>query len=279
MKICKNIAELNDWLENYSNDKSLGFVPTMGALHKGHISLLEQSIEDNDLSVVSIYVNPTQFDKKEDLENYPKNDKADAEMLEKAGCDMLFLPDNLSIYPNGEQILEFDLDGLDSTMEGKYRPGHFQGVITVVDRLLDLIQPDMAYFGEKDYQQLAIVRFLAEERHPETEIVGGRIIREPDGLAMSSRNERLSEEQKEAAAIINEVLEKSYSKKGNMNVEAITAWVRKNINLNPHLNVEYVEIIDPYTIEILDDIEEDTEARICVSVWCGDIRLIDNMPL
>lgn len=260
-------------------EKSLGFVPTMGALHQGHVSLLETSMEDNNLSVVSIYVNPTQFNNPEDLEKYPRDTEGDFKKLETAGCDMVFLPSDESIYPNGKELIDFDLQGLDKGMEGEHRPGHFEGVVTVVDRLFDIIQPDSAYFGEKDYQQLAIIRLLAEERHPQTTVVGCRTRREADGLAMSSRNLRLTPEQREAAPLIYETLEACAAKKGNMNVEALISWMRKTINHDPLLEVEYISIVDPYTLKPLVDIDEYSEVRVCTAVFCGEIRLIDNIQI
>jgi pantoate--beta-alanine ligase len=257
--------------------KSIGFVPTMGALHRGHRSLVEKAAAENDVCVVSIFVNPTQFNNPRDLASYPRTLERDAALLESAGCDLLFAPEAREIY-SGEEInavFDFDFGGLDRVMEGKFRPGHFNGVVQIVSKLFRLAQPGKAYFGEKDFQQLAIIHRMVKVMNFDVEIVDCPIIREPDGLAMSSRNERLTPEQRRNAAGISKVLFESVTFAGQKTPQELSVWIADNINAIPGLEVEYVEIADAETLQTLPDWKR--PAVICVAVFCGEVRLIDNI--
>ena len=261
--------------------KSIGFVPTMGALHAGHASLVKQACAENAVCVVSVFVNPTQFNNKEDLLKYPRNIKKDAELLADLGVDFVFAPTPEEMYSQEEmqQEFAFDFDGLDQVMEGKMRPGHFNGVVQVVSRLFDLVQPTRAYFGEKDFQQLAIIHHMVErsslsERYTGLKIVDCPIVRENSGLAMSSRNERLSEQEKQTAVTISQTLFASLQWAKTASVKEVQQRVIDTINNVDGLEVEYYEIIDKNTLQPTDVWNN---AVGCVTVYCGPVRLIDNI--
>lgn len=256
--------------------KAIGFVPTMGALHEGHISLVKKCCEQNDICVVSIFVNPTQFNNQADLEKYPRTIEQDTKILEKAGASIVFVPSVEEIYPEPD-TRQFDFGQLDKVMEGKFRPGHFNGVAQVVSRLFDIVKPDRAYFGEKDFQQLAIIRQMVRQCNIPVEIVPMPIRREESGLAMSSRNQRLNDEEKSEAVNIYRVL--SESKKLNMHkaVEEIREKVIDDINKIGSLKVEYFEIVDGNTLQQITNWSETDYAVGCITVFCGDVRLIDNI--
>ena len=261
--------------------KSIGFVPTMGALHAGHASLVKQACAENAVCVVSVFVNPTQFNNKEDLLKYPRNIKKDAELLADLGVDFVFAPTPEEMYSQEEmqQEFAFDFDGLDQVMEGKMRPGHFNGVVQVVSRLFDLVQPTRAYFGEKDFQQLAIIHHMVErsslsERYTGLKIVDCPIVRENSGLAMSSRNERLSEQEKQTAVTISQTLFDSLQWAKTASVKEVQQRVIDTINNVDGLEVEYYEIIDKNTLQPTDVWDN---AVGCVTVYCGPVRLIDNI--
>ena len=261
--------------------KSIGFVPTMGALHAGHASLVKQACAENAVCVVSVFVNPTQFNNKEDLLKYPRNIKKDAELLADLGVDFVFAPTPEEMYTQEEMQQEFSFDfaGLDQVMEGKMRPGHFNGVVQVVSRLSDLIQPTRAYFGEKDFQQLAIIHHMVErsslsERYTGLKIVDCPIVRENSGLAMSSRNERLSEQEKQTAVTISQTLFDSLQWAKTASVKEVQQRVIDTINAVDGLEVEYYEIVDKNTLQPTDCWDN---AVGCVTVYCGPIRLIDNI--
>ena len=261
--------------------KSIGFVPTMGALHAGHASLVKQACAENAVCVVSVFVNPTQFNNKEDLLKYPRNIKKDAELLADLGVDFVFAPTPEEMYSQEEmqQEFAFDFAGLDQVMEGKMRPGHFNGVVQVVSRLFDLVQPTRAYFGEKDFQQLAIIHHMVErsslsERYTGLKIVDCPIVRENSGLAMSSRNERLSEQEKQTAVTISQTLFDSLQWAKTASVKEIQQRVIDTINAMDGLEVEYYEIIDKNTLQPTDVWDN---AVGCVTVYCGPVRLIDNI--
>lgn len=261
--------------------KSIGFVPTMGALHAGHASLVKQACAENAVCVVSVFVNPTQFNNKEDLLKYPRNIKKDAELLADLGVDFVFAPTPEEMYSQEEmqQEFAFDFAGLDQVMEGKMRPGHFNGVVQVVSRLFDLIQPTRAYFGEKDFQQLAIIHHMVErsslsERYTGLKIVDCPIVRENSGLAMSSRNERLSEQEKQTAVTISQTLFASLQWAKTASVKEVQQRVIDTINAVDGLEVEYYEIIDKNTLQPTDCWDN---AVGCVTVYCGPVRLIDNI--
>ena len=261
--------------------KSIGFVPTMGALHAGHASLVKQACAENAVCVVSVFVNPTQFNNKEDLLKYPRNIKKDAELLADLGVDFVFAPTPEEMYTQEEMQQEFSFDfaGLDQVMEGKMRPGHFNGVVQVVSRLFDLIQPTRAYFGEKDFQQLAIIHHMVErsslsERYTGLKIVDCPIVRENSGLAMSSRNERLSEQEKQTAVTISQTLFASLQWAKTASVKEVQQRVIDTINAMDGLEVEYYEIVDKNTLQPTDVWDN---AVGCVTVYCGPVRLIDNI--
>jgi len=256
---------------------SIGFVPTMGALHDGHLALVSQAVAENDSCIVSIFVNPTQFNNATDLEKYPRDLSHDAAMLERAGCKILFAPMSDEIYTETEikARFEFDFGGLDKVMEGKFRPGHFNGVVQIVSKLFSLIQPNKAYFGEKDYQQLAIIHRMNELFNYNVEIVDCPIIREADGLAMSSRNQRLSFEQRKNAAKISEVLFESRNFAAQIKISELTDWVIGRINKVDGLNVEYFDIVNAKTLQTIQSWNEPSIA--CIAVFCGEVRLIDNI--
>jgi len=266
-----------------SAGKTIGLVPTMGALHEGHASLVRRCVSENDICVVSVFVNPTQFNNKEDLAKYPRNIERDAQLLSSIGADLVFAPTPEEMYSAEEMnsTFAFDFAGLDRVMEGKMRPGHFNGVVQVVSRLFYLVQPDRAYFGEKDYQQLAIIHHMAERSSMagtfgDLQIIGCPIVREASGLALSSRNERLSETEKETAVAISRTLFASleWAKEPGATVAAVQQRVVDTINAVDGLEVEYYEIVDQTTLLPTDTFDH---AIGCVTVYCGPVRLIDNI--
>ena len=261
--------------------KTIGLVPTMGALHQGHASLVQKAVADNDICVVSVFVNPTQFNNKEDLAKYPRNIERDAELLSAIGAHYVFAPTPEEMYSAEEMnsTFEFDFAGLDKVMEGKMRPGHFNGVVQVVSRLFYLAQPDKAYFGEKDFQQLAIIHHMVERSSMagtfgRLEIIDCPIVREESGLALSSRNERLSAEEKQTALAISKTLFDSLKWAKSASVAEVQQRVIDTINAVDGLEVEYYEIVDQSTLLPTDTF---THAIGCVTVYCGPVRLIDNI--
>lgn len=278
MKVISNIEELRAEIKGVKESgKSVGFVPTMGALHAGHKSLVERSVSENDYNVVSIFVNPTQFNNAEDLKKYPRNLKQDADMLEIVGCDLIFAPQANDIYSDNElnECFEFDFQGLDQVMEGKFRPGHFNGVVQIVSKLFSLIEPNKAYFGEKDFQQLAIIHHMVDTLNFDVKIVDCPIVREVSGLAMSSRNERLSEQQRKIAVEISKVLFESRNFAAQLSPLELTNWVVDKINEVEGLDVEYYEIVNSTNLQTAQSWIEPTVG--CIAVFCGDVRLIDNI--
>jgi pantoate--beta-alanine ligase len=280
MKVFSTHSEMTPYVANLKQQKHrIGFVPTMGALHLGHLSLLNRAKKENDIAICSIFVNPTQFNSKADLENYPRNADKDIAMFEKAGCDVVYLPGIEDVYPSGPAVETFDFGELDQVMEGKHRPGHFQGMATVVKRLFQLTQPDSAYFGEKDFQQLTIIRKLVELEAFPINIVGCATERELDGLAMSSRNVRLTPQQRHAAPAILESLVSLKEMVGVKNLNKAKAKAIELINAHPVLAVEYLEIADADTLAPLANWEDAKHAHAFAAVFAGDVRLIDNISL
>ncbi len=277
MKIVRNNEALEAFLSNYklnNPSKSIGFVPTMGALHQGHISLINHAKTTSNLVVCSVFVNPTQFDKANDLENYPRTELADIEILHNNGCDVVYLPQFEDVYPEKNIDYNINLEGLDKVLEGKYRDGHFNGVCMVVERLLNLVQPDFAYFGLKDFQQVSIIKHMVRIRKLKTTIVPCPIIREKSGLAMSSRNTLLTDQQRLDATIINKTLEigkKAYQEGHDykkVREKMFTFFQSGNLEL------EYLEIVDNDTL--LNSTILNSNTSICIAAYCGKIRLIDN---
>ena len=280
MKIFKKRDQLKSFLEeSKKNKKTIGFVPTMGALHKGHLFLIEQAKKKNDLTVASIFVNPTQFNNQEDLDNYPKTLEKDIELLESVSCDVLFVPTIDEIYHKNVVSNKFDFDGLEHEMEGKYRAGHFDGVGTIVKTLFEIVSPKNAYFGEKDFQQLQIIKKLVTKNQLPISIKGCAIYREKDGLAMSSRNARLSSEQRKVAPIIYKVLKKVKKKFPEETEEEISEWVENQFKNHPFLQLEYFTIADEKSLKPINIKEFDKKYRAFIAVFAGNIRLIDNIQL
>jgi pantoate--beta-alanine ligase len=279
MQICYTIQSLKQALLAYS-EKSIGFVPTMGALHQGHLSIIQKALLDNDVVVCSVFVNPTQFNNAEDLKVYPRNIESDSNELKKAGCNILFAPSINEIYPHSQDVSHFDVDfgSLTKVMEAHFRPGHFNGVIAVVKRLFEIVNPSKAYFGEKDFQQLSIVKKLTHNFGFQIEIVGCPIIREEDGLAMSSRNMNLSSSEREAAKLIPLLLKRSIEYFKNNGLTATKAWVKEQITQHPILELEYFEVADSATLESIEKLNSQN-ARAFMVVFAGKTRLIDNMPI
>jgi pantoate--beta-alanine ligase len=276
MLLTATISEIKSLLPSPTSGKKTGFVPTMGALHKGHISLVEKAVNENDIVVVSVFVNPTQFNDPKDLERYPRNLEADLRLLEETGCDLVFAPSVNEIYPEPD-TREFNFGTLETVMEGKHRPGHFNGVAQVVSKLFDIVQPHKAYFGLKDFQQLAIIKNMVAQLQLPVEIVSCPIIREDSGLAMSSRNELLTADERKNAAVISNTLFEAKKLKNEKSVPTLTEWIAETINKNPFLRVEYAEIVDSSTLQPVENWNSNKEIVCCVAVFCGKIRLIDNI--
>ncbi len=256
--------------------KIIGFVPTMGALHQGHLSLIELAASTCDVVAVSIFVNPTQFNDAADLERYPRDLEKDRTLLSQTRCELLFVPTVKEIYPKADKRV-FDFGSLDKVMEGKYRPGHFNGVAQVVSRLFEITQPHKAFFGEKDFQQLVLIRAMVHQLNLDVQIVAAPIIREPDGLAMSSRNANLTPAQRKSAPLIADTLFKSRNFAASNDIDATRAEVIEKINLDPNLEVEYFEIVDGLSLERVDNWAESDYIVGCIAVFAGKVRLIDNV--
>lgn len=278
MKLVKTISELQQQLAERGKRGTIGFVPTMGALHAGHLSLVENAMEENEMVVVSIFVNPTQFNDPKDLQRYPRNIEADLKLLEPTGCDLVFAPEPEEIYPEPD-TRKFDFGKLETAMEGKHRPGHFNGVAQVVSKLFDIVKPNRAYFGQKDFQQLAIIKQLVKQLQLPVKIVACPIIREESGLAMSSRNQLLSAGERENAAIINKTLQAAKKLSTKKSVQELTEWVTETINKNPLLDVEYFEVVDDENLQPVKSWKDSGTKVGCIAAYCGKIRLIDNIVL
>lgn len=279
MKTLETIAESKIFLQKEKKQgKRIGCVPTMGALHEGHLELLRRSKKENELTICSIFVNPIQFNNKEDLLKYPRNMEEDIAKLESVGCDVLFAPSAKEMYPQEvTKVYEFGM--LDKLMEGKFRPGHFNGVAVVVKLLLDILDPHKAYFGLKDYQQLAIVKKMVEIEKLKVEIIPCEIIREADGLAMSSRNRRLSADERKVASTIYQNLKLIKSDLQKLNVADLKSRAIDNINRIKGFEVEYIEIINADTLIPVIEIQTNQKIVACIAAFLGKVRLIDNMAL
>ncbi|WP_339707460.1 pantoate--beta-alanine ligase [uncultured Kriegella sp.] len=280
MLVIKTKKELRFHLESLNTRQSLGLVPTMGALHEGHTSLVEKALTENDYVAVSIFVNPTQFNNNEDLAKYPKTLEADFALLKNISSKLIvFTPSVAEIYPERIAPKTYDFHGLDKVMEGAYRDDHFNGVGTIVEMLLRLIEPDRAYFGEKDFQQLQIIRKLVELEQLPVEIKGCPIVREANGLAMSSRNERLSKDLRMEASLIYSTLQTAKKKFGTKSAKNITDWVVQEFQDQPNFELEYFEISDVETLTPIQKIQQHLKYRAFVAVYADGIRLIDNIAL
>ena len=280
MEIFKQIAPLKAFLRDRKcAGQSVGLVPTMGALHAGHISLIKASKSGNNITVGSIFVNPVQFNNETDLEKYPRTLEKDIKLLESAGCDVLFSPETAEMYPVKATVsMEFGL--LDKVMEGKFRPGHFSGVGLVVSKLFNIVQPDHAYFGQKDWQQFAIIQKLTEELNFNTTLHSVETLREPDGLALSSRNLRLDEKQRLTANIFYKSLVKAKTAlREGMPLTDVKGMVTTIVESAHDVRLEYFELADSKNLNVLQNVDQSTRPIMCIAGYVGDIRLIDNMFL
>lgn len=278
MKIFTTKREIQSELQKHRDEKKqIGFVPTMGALHEGHLELIRQSVNENSITVCSIFVNPTQFNNPDDLAKYPRTEESDSRMLEKNKCDIVFIPSVDEMYPD-KNLLEINFGPMETVMEGAFRPGHFKGVATVVKKLFDTVQPDVAYFGKKDFQQLAIIRSLVKKLSLSVKITGCETVREKDGLAMSSRNIHLSEKERKNASVIYKSLlaaKDSYEKDIPLNEikKSLSAEIEKT-NL---FKVQYFEIVNAETLEAIKKTMHDIPVQACIAVLTSKTRLIDNI--
>ncbi len=294
MIIFNSIEQLQNHLNSIRNQKkSVGFVPTMGALHQGHISLINRAKADSDVVVCSIFVNPTQFNDLSDLDKYPRTLAADCQLLEKANCDIVFAPEVTEMYTEAELDLkkqkiedkswtlgkQVDFGMLETVMEGAQRPGHFNGVAQVVSKLFRIVSPDKAYFGQKDFQQLAIIRSMTKQLEMPIQIIACDIIREPNGLAMSSRNERLTKEERSLAAIISQTLYTIKQEYLSKSVGVLKQEALQNIQTVPAITMEYIEISDSDSLQAISDFKQSKSAVVCIAVKLGAVRLIDNVVL
>ncbi len=279
MLIFTKIADLKGFLKQIKAEgRTVGFVPTMGALHNGHISLISISKSACNITVCSIFVNPTQFNDKADLKRYPRMPEKDAAFLENAGCDVLFMPSVEEVYPNGPVTEKYDFGYLNTVLEGKYRPGHFNGVAQVVKRLFEIVEPDKAFFGSKDYQQVMIIKALVKQMQSSIEIVNCPILREADGLAMSSRNALLSEEERRIASLIPKIMQEAKHIALTNGIKRAKDFVTAEILKVPVMKLEYFEICAADLNEI-EKITPSIKAVALIAVFVGKIRLIDNLEL
>jgi pantoate--beta-alanine ligase len=279
MEIIRSVNELKEAVARFKAEgKTIGFVPTMGALHAGHISLVDRCRAENDAVVVSVFVNPTQFNNATDLQTYPRTEEADCAKLQAAGVDIAFIPTVEEMYPE-EDTRVFDLGQVAAVMEGPMRPGHFNGVAQVVSKLFSFVTPDRAYFGEKDFQQIAVIRRMVELEKFPVKIIDCPICREADGLALSSRNVRLTPENRKVAPAIHQILKKSVEWSRTHSLEDTRRLVIDELNSYPCMEVEYYEIVDPLTMQPLQEwsTPHNDNAVGCITCYCGDVRLIDNI--
>ena len=277
MIICKTIGEIRDSETNLTFGKGLiGFVPTMGALHQGHISLLKESKKVCDITVCSVFVNPNQFNDKGDLASYPRTPEADIKLLEEAGCDIVFMPSVEEIYPKKDTRV-FDFGTIDKVLDGAYRPGHFNGVAQVVSRLFNIVKPHKAFFGLKDYQQVLVIKKMVEQLQLKVEIVPCPILRESDGLAMSSRNTLLSVEERKAASLVPQIMQEAKTLSTIMSLADVKSKLLSEVGTNPLLKVDYIEFCDADTLLPVTEIKAVKKIICLAAIFSGKIRLIDNL--
>ena len=277
MKLIHTIEDLQRNLtEARAKGEKIGLVPTMGALHEGHASLVRRCVAENDVTVVSVFLNPTQFNDKKDLEKYPRTLDADCVLLESVGADFVFAPSVEEMYPEPDSR-KFSYPPVDTVMEGAFRPGHFNGVAQIVSKLFYVVEPDNAYFGEKDFQQIAVIRAMVKQLDIPVKINDCPILREADGLALSSRNVRLTPEQRQKAPLIARTLKESANFAPEKSVQEVIDYVINTINADPVMCVEYYEIVDGNTMESIKNWSDTTYPVGCITVYCGEVRLIDNI--
>ncbi len=277
MKVLQTIEEVKSFVaELRAKGETIGFVPTMGALHEGHISLVAKAVEDCGACIVSVFVNPTQFNDPKDLETYPRTLEADCALLKEAGVKAVFSPSVEEIYPEQDERT-FEVGAVAEVMEGAYRPGHFQGVMQVVSKLFDIVEPDKAFFGEKDFQQIAVIRAMQKLLKSKVEVVACPIVREKSGLALSSRNQRLSQEERVIASNIYRVLQASQDLQGEKTPKELIQWVTDEINQIEPLRVEYFDIVNAENLSSVEAWSDAQAIRGCITVYCGEVRLIDNI--
>lgn len=277
MIVYRTKTDLVQHLDNLrKKGKSIGLVPTMGALHPGHLSLVERSASEMDATVVTIFVNPTQFNDPADLEKYPRTPENDLDLLQSNRADVVFIPSVKEMYPVPDHTT-FDLGGLDQVMEGRQRKGHFNGVAQIVSRFFEVVRPHRAYFGQKDFQQLVIIRHLARWLKMDTDIVGCPIVREKDGLALSSRNVYLSREERKAAPFIYQTLQNAYEMRGDLSPAQVKEWVSSSFEQHPLMKLEYFEIVEDKALNPVMGWDEKVNKVGCIAVVLGGVRLIDNL--
>ena len=281
MKIFNKKLDLQQFLAPfYLEKKAVGLVPTMGALHEGHLSLIQKALSENDIVVVSIFVNPTQFNNAEDLEKYPRNLSGDIKTIERLSQEVvIFAPEISEMYESTPKAISFDFGGLDKVMEGKFREGHFQGVATIVEKLFEMVKPTRAYFGEKDYQQILIIKSMLEQRKLPVTLVPCPIVREESGLAMSSRNERLSPEGRKQAAFIYSVLQEAQKLFTTASVAEVEAFVKEQFSQKEGFDLEYFTITKADTLEEVKEKKSSESYRAFITVYVEGVRLIDNIAL
>ena len=281
MQIFREIDPLKAFLvEKRMHAQTIGFVATMGALHEGHLELIRNSQNENSTTICSIFVNPSQFNNPADLLKYPRTLESDIQKLEKVGCDALFCPEVETMYGAQQSFVKFDFGYLDKVMEGEFRPGHFSGVALVVSKLFHIVEPDVAYFGQKDWQQFAVIKQLVRDLKFNVRLKSVPTLREASGLAMSSRNERLTAEQREKAAIINGVLKEAIRQlKNGKSVSYIKEDAKAKLVQDPEIRLEYLEVADSENLKPLNSVSESDKPIICIAAFVGEVRLIDNMFL
>lgn len=279
MIIINKVSELETYVaRERNNGRSIGLVPTMGALHAGHLSLVERAVKENDDVIVSVFVNPTQFNNPDDLATYPRTEEEDCRLLAKGGVSVAFVPDVNEMYPKGAvHEKDFELGTAAEVMEGKFRPGHFQGVAQIVSRLFELCRPNRAYFGEKDFQQIAVIKNMVESEGIDVDIIPCPIKRADDGLALSSRNALLTPEQRAVAPAIYKALKEGVEYSKTHTVRETHDMIVNAVNANAGLETEYLEIVDARTLLPVENWEESPEIQGCITVYCGKVRLIDNI--
>jgi pantoate--beta-alanine ligase len=279
MKLFHTIGEVTAYISNLKEQgKCIGLVPTMGALHQGHLSLVNKAREENDIVIVSIFVNPIQFNNPDDFIKYPRTLDSDLALLSETGCDMVFTPSEKEMYPEPDRTV-YDFGQLDKVMEGRFRPGHFNGVAIIVRRLFEIVHADNAYFGEKDFQQIAIIKNLVQTLSLPVRIVPCPIIRESDGLAMSSRNQRFRPEERTVAPLIFTTLQKAAGSYSLFTPEGLKQMIHNDIEQNHLFRVEYVEIVDMDSLQAIDDWNDSMHVIVCLAAFLGQVRLIDNIVL